>query len=116
MESGEYSFTKRIIIEGMDHPIYFMFCMLRGDYKGQYKVWTNNPPSDFNMHLSNIDTTYINIDPAYIFEDEKLLPRWLRFDKNAQKKLSEVIVSAINSNAPKKPVETFMNMHYSIPQ
>jgi len=116
MESGEYSFTKRIIIEGMDHPIYFMFCMLRGDYKGQYKVWTNNPPSDFNMHLNNIDTTYINIDPAYIFEDEKLLPRWLRFDKNAQKKLSEVIVSAINSNTPNKPVETFMNMHYSIPE
>ena len=116
MESGEYSFTKRIIIEGMDHPIYFMFCMLRGDYKMQYKVWTNNPPSDFNMRLNNIDTTYINVDPAYIFEDERILPRWLRYDKNAQRKLSEVIVNAISSNPPKKNPDTQVKMYYSSPQ
>ena len=115
MESGEYSFTKRIIIEGMDHPIYFMFCMLRGEYKGQYKVWTNNPPSEFNMHLNNIETTYINVDPAYIFEDENALPRWLRYDKHAQNKLSEAIASVVNSYLPKNLAEKPLNIPHTVP-
>ena len=100
----------------MDHPIYFMFCMLRGEYKGQYKVWTNNPPSDFNMHLSNIDTTYISINSSYVFDDENALPRWLRYDKHAQKKLSEAITNAINSNQPENYSQTTPRIAYSMPQ
>jgi len=88
MESGRYSFTKRILIEGMAYPVNFIFHMLNGANGTEYKVRTSNPSGEFNMYITRANNVTI-----YKFEDPADVPEWLRGDKDAQHKLSDAILS-----------------------
>ena len=85
------TFTRRFSIKGMSETTRFTFHLLRGQNGIRYKVRTDNPESDFDLHSMGGSHGL-----HFVYSHPATLPEWLRHDKELQTKMSNAIKFEMN--------------------
>ena len=80
------TFTLRFSVKGMSDTIRFTFHLLREQKGIRYKVRTDNPEADFDMH-SKLGLHGLH----FVFSDPAIMPEWLTADTDLEAKISNAI-------------------------